>query len=216
MGAMDDFGDEDDVVPTRAFDLSALAGQARPREVTGATFSYVDALLAGKMSQDELARIRDDIMGGEGSARVTVDPIVHVQGLMGARDWAGALHAAEELLEKDPAHPTAASLAHECRERQADLYQPHVGAGHDIPRLAIPMETLGEHGLDRWAAYLISRMDGSTIDELVDLTGFSRLDTLRLLYELLQRGVIVVDRRTMTPSSGGPAVIARVNLKRST
>lgn len=212
---MDDFGDEDGVQPTRAFDLSALAEQARPREVTGATFSYVDALLAGKMSHDELARIRADIMGGEGQKRVVVDPIVHVQGLMGARDWAGALHAAEEILEREPLHPAAAALAHECRERQADLYQPHVGAGHDIPRLAIPVEALGEHGLDRWAAYLISRMDGSTIDELIDLTGFSRLDTLRLLYELLQRGVIAVDRRTMTPSSGGPAVLARVALKRS-
>ncbi len=213
---MDDFGDEEDVVPTRAFDLSALAGQARPREVTGATFSYVDALLAGRMSQAELARIRNDILGGGEAARVPVDPIVHVQGLMGARDWAGALHAAEALLEADPAHPTAGGLAQECRERQADLYQSHVGAGCDVPRLAIPLHTLGEHGLDRWAAYLISRMDGSTIDELIDLTGFSRLDTLRLLYELVQRGVIAVDRRTMTPSAPRAAVLARVSLKRGT
>jgi hypothetical protein len=209
---------------TRPFDLAFLANDARPREVTSATFSYVDAMLAGRMSDTELDRIRDEILG-DSSAEASPpppaepDPTAAIQDLVAARDFSGGLALAEALLERSPGLEAAHHLAEVCRRSLADLYQAHVGAGHDVPHLAVEPASLGDHGIDRWAAYLVSRFDGqSSIDELIDLTGFTRLDTLRLLYELLQRGIVRVERRAapepQPPSSAQGSVLARVKLKR--
>ena len=214
-------GDDPDRGPevTRPFDLAFLAGDARPREVTSATFSYVDAMLSGHMSDAELDRIRDEILGDAPpvATAAEADPLAPIEVMIAARDFSGGLVAAEALLERSPGHEGAGRLAEQCRLALADLYQAHVGGGADVPHLAVPAASLGEHGIDRWAAYLVSRFDGqSTIDELIDLTGFTRLDTLRLLYELVQRGIVRIERRVVAepqPPSGG-AVLARVKLKR--
>ncbi len=186
--------------------------------MTGATFSYVDAMLTGRMSEVDLARIREDILGSSGPAQPP-DPLVHVEALMGARDYAGALAECERLLEHDRSLAKAARLAEECRTRLADLYQARVGGGDDVPRLAVAPEHLGSYGVDRWEAYLISRFHPqASLDKLIETAGLSRLDTLRLLYELMQKGIVVMERRVpagppSAPGSGG-AVLARVKLKR--
>jgi hypothetical protein len=211
-------GDDGRSDRTRAegFDLAGLASFARPREVTGATFSYVDAMLTGSMSEADLERIRADLLGD--GADAPRDPEVErMEALVARGDDTGALVAAEAFLAAKPDHPGAARIAEDCRRRLGDLYQRHLGAGHDVPRLLVPTHSLGEHGIDRWAAYLISRFDDAVaIDDLVQLTGFSRLDTLRLLYELVQRGLVMVERRP-PPSSqrSDSAVLARVKLKRT-
>lgn len=218
---LDDF-DEEQAPATRAFDLSALAREARPREVTGATFSYVDAMLTGRMSPTDLARIRDEILGGAPPPPppAAPGPLDEARRLLAANDHAGALREAESVLERQPGHAEALAVADECRARLADLYLSHLGRGGDRPRLAVTLDALAEHGIDRWSAYLISRLeDGCTIDDLVDLTGFSRLDTLRVLYEVVQRGIVVIEpaqatSRSEGPSSDGSAVLARIQLER--
>lgn len=218
---LDDFDEE--APATRAFDLSALAGQARPREVTGATFSYVDAMLTGRMSPTELDRIRDEILGttpAGAAAPAPPDPLDEARRLRAADDHVGALREAEALLERHPQHTEAMALADECRARLADLYLSHLGRGTDLPLLAVPVDTLADHGIDRWSAYLISRMeDGCTIDDLVDLTGFSRLDTLRVLYEVVQRGIVIIEPALATTrmpgaTGDGATVLARIQLER--
>lgn len=203
---------------TKPFDIAFLASTASPREVTSATFSYVDAMLAGRMSDAELSRLRDEILGGSASgAEAEQDPVEAVRAQVARGDYSNGLTAAEALLERMPEHPELVRLADECRRWLADLYQRYVGQGCDVPQLVVDPGTLGDAGLDRWSAYLLSRVDGtSTIDELVDLTGFTRLDTLRLLYELAQRRIVRIARGApdTPPSSGGQAVLARVKLKR--
>lgn len=213
--------DLDEAAPaTRAFDLSALAGEARPREVTGATFSYVDAMLTGRMSPTELDRIRDEILGTTppAAAPAAPHPLDEARRLEAADDHAGALREAEGLLARCPDDAEANALAERCRARLADRYLSHLGRGTDLPLLAVPVDTLADHGIDRWSAYLISRMeDGCTIDDLVDLTGFSRLDTLRVLYEVVQRGIVIIEpalATTTRPGPSGPTVLARIQLER--
>jgi hypothetical protein len=222
VGGHDD-GDEVRVAAGAGFDLTALAQQAQPREVTGATFSYVDALLTGRMSESELARIREDLLGAAEPApepeAAAPDGTGRILDLMRAGDHTRALVEAEALLAADPHNDAAQRLADACRGRLADRYQAHVGAGQDVPRLAVAADALGAQGLDRWAAYLLSRLDGrSSIDALVESCGYSRLDTLRLLYELLQRGIIAIERRPppTPPSHAESTVLARVKLKRRT
>lgn len=199
-------GDEQDPTRPGGFDLAQLASQARPREVTSVTFSYVDAMLTGRMSEADLARIREDLLGDAAAlppAR-TVDPaMVRIEELMTARDYFGALRETDAILARDATHAAATRAAAECRQILAELYLSHLGTGFDVPRLAVPVETLGAHGVDRWSAYLISRFDDHvTVDDLIHLTGYSRLDTYRLLYDLVRRGIAAIER--MTPPPSGP------------
>ncbi len=206
------------------FDLAELASQARPREVTSVTFSYVDAMLTGRMSEADLARIRQDLLGEAATldpaspapptspGRTTiVDPaMARIEALMAARDHFGALRDADAILARDPTHAAAARAAEQCRRHLGDVYLSHLGTGFDIPRLAVPVETLGAHGVDRWSAYLISRFDDHvTVDDLIHLTGYSRLDTYRLLYDLVQRGIAALER--MTPPPSGPPSAPRTS-----
>jgi len=208
---------KDRVRAAGGFDLAGLASAAQPREVTSATFSYVDAMLTGRMSEADLARIREDLLGAP--TPTPDDPAVaRIEGLIASGDDVGGLRACEALLEREPGHAKARRLAEQCAQRLGDLYLGHLGSSSDVPRLAVPTAMLGQHGVDRWAAYLISRFDDQcSIEDLVQLTGLSRLDTLRLLYELFQRGVIAIDR--MPPPSGRSpqhresTVLARVKLK---
>jgi hypothetical protein len=46
-------------------------------------------------------------------------------------------------------------------------------------------------GLDHRSGFLLSRIDGlSTVDELLDVCGMPRLEALKTLSELLERGAI--------------------------
>lgn len=79
-------------------------------------------------------------------------------------------------------------------------YLAALGDPTDIPRLAVSITGLLELSLDRWSAFVVSRIDGeSTVDDILDIAGLSRLDTLRVLYELVHQGVIYVERRPSAP-----------------
>jgi hypothetical protein len=53
------------------------------------------------------------------------------------------------------------------------------------PIRSIPTETLGDHGLDQRAAFLMSRMDGMTsLADLIDSSGLKRFDAVRVLAAL--------------------------------
>ena len=48
--------------------------------------------------------------------------------------------------------------------------------------------------LDHRSGFLISLIDGvATLDEVLDMSGMLPLDALRLLYEMREQGVVVVD-----------------------
>jgi hypothetical protein len=51
-------------------------------------------------------------------------------------------------------------------------------------------------GLDHRAGFLLSRVDGlSTVEEVLDICGMPRLEALKTLVDLLDRGAIRVERR---------------------
>jgi len=217
----DDGDGEDDPRTNPTFDLAGLARTAQPREVTSATFSYVDAMLTGLLSDSEFVQIRDEILGEPPPA--LHDPheaaLAHVHARMAAGDHVTALHAVEGILETSPGHEVALRVAEQCRTILCVAYQQHLGAGHDIPEIVVPVHTLAAYGIDRWSAYMLSRIDGkSSIDELVDIVGFTRLDTLRLLYELARRGVVAfapgAPRPRPSAPGGGAVAVARIRLGR--
>lgn len=108
-------------------------------------------------------------------------------------DFSGALQLADSLLAIDPEHAEARKGAEVCRERLAALCIARLGSLTSVPRVVVPPDQVRWLSLDHRAGFLLSCIDGmSSVDDLVDVSGMSRLDTLRLLVDLLQQRVIVM------------------------
>lgn len=160
---------------------------ARARSVTPPTIGRADALeLVSKRSRPPSTPGLD--LAGEMSDRYALG------------DYTGALRVAELLLGRNPSDLTAQRCAESSRERLMQLYSARVAAlcgraggrlGAQVPRVAVPEQEIRWLGLDHRQGFLLSRLDGSvTIDDLVDLSGMTRLDVMRTLVELLEAKAI--------------------------
>ena len=75
-------------------------------------------------------------------------------------------------------------------------YLDALGGPAGVPRLAVPPTQLHELPLGPQAAFVVSCIDGgSSVDDIIDISSLGRLETLRILYDLMQQGVVVVGRR---------------------
>jgi hypothetical protein len=198
-----------------------LVRRDRPKEPTPITHSYGDALLNGRMTAAELDAIRAEILGPIDLAPSSTPPppgrddmadreavlsgsttkrAATLRERIEARDYAGALRVAEDMLALRPDDDLARRCADDCREMLVRVYQAQVGGDDDLPVVAVDMSTVASAALDQWSGYVLSCIDGSTtVSELVDVCSFPRLDTLRLLYGLVQSGLVRIEKRA--PSS---------------
>ncbi|MFT3765844.1 MAG: hypothetical protein QM820_10035 [Minicystis sp.] len=120
----------------------------------------------------------------------------------GVRLEAPVFAAAPELPEIDLDWPSSVDIpisaptpqSHDSRAIEA-TYVDALGGPIGVPRLAVSPAQLTSLPLGREAGFLLSRVDGeSTVDDLCDISSLGRLDTLRILFDLLQQGVITVRR----------------------
>lgn len=108
-------------------------------------------------------------------------------------DFSGAMAIAEEILSKSPDQKEAASLAEKCRDVLFDMYGSRLSNLDEPPRIIMSPEQLRWLSLDHRAGFLLSMVDGlSTLEEILDVSGMSRLDSMRILCELLDRKVITI------------------------
>jgi len=71
----------------------------------------------------------------------------------------------------------------------------------DVPQVAITASEVREHALDHREGYVLSLVDGvSTVEALCDITGLPKEETLRVLSELCDRGVITTDDEPIPPA----------------
>lgn len=111
---------------------------------------------------------------------------------------AGELDLAEELarqaLAEDASNEDAQRLMNQVeseRERQALA---KLGSLYETPVLKVSMGEVMGMNLDSRAGYMISQIDGMiSFEDLLDLSAMERLETLTLLADLLDRGVIGLD-----------------------
>jgi hypothetical protein len=195
---------------------------------TPVTYTYNDALLLGKMTHAELESVRAEMFGEPervtepGPQPIAAIDLVRVsssappprpsappramtaletiQAFLDADDYAAALARAEALLRLDPTCAEAAHHASTARQMLERLYLAELGDGGDRPRVLLGPAEQRKAKLDRWAAFVISCVDGvSSIEEVTQVTGLARLDTLRILYELQHQGVVRIERRERRP-----------------
>jgi hypothetical protein len=89
-----------------------------------------------------------------------------------------------QLAERAPP-PGVDDLIEPSRALFERAFRAFMGNPHGCPIRAIPTETIVDHGLDQRAAFMMSRMDGMTsIADLIDSSGMSRFDAVRVLSAL--------------------------------
>jgi hypothetical protein len=106
-------------------------------------------------------------------------------------DFSGSLELIERILKLDPSHAEAREyLAHNEATLTA-MYESKLGPPGAIPRLAISPEEVTWLSLDHRAGFLLAQIDGTVnYEDLFALSGLPRLDTARILANLLAQGVI--------------------------
>ncbi|MES1175021.1 MAG: hypothetical protein ABUL62_11920 [Myxococcales bacterium] len=106
-------------------------------------------------------------------------------------DFSGALVIAEGIIESDPEDLEAPRYAQSCRDVLTQMYSARLGALDQIVAVAVPSDQIRWLTLDHRAGFLLSLIDGgSTVDQILDISGMTRLDALRIMYQLLDQRVI--------------------------
>ena len=109
-------------------------------------------------------------------------------------DFAGAL----ELLERLPAEAAEAAEARNLiassRRQMLKMYESKIGDFDQLPRVLINSEEVIWLNLDHRMGFILSQIDGTvTYEDIISLSGMPRLDTVRILAQLLNDKVIGVE-----------------------
>jgi hypothetical protein len=110
-------------------------------------------------------------------------------------DYSGALAVAEQLLAADPQDEQAQRYADSCRRVLEQMFVAKLGSLDQTPRVAVTGDRLRWLSLDHRAGFVLSLIDGtSTVEELLDISGMPRIETLRTLCDLVEQNVVVLTR----------------------
>lgn len=106
-------------------------------------------------------------------------------------DFDGALELLEGISADSSAGEAAYRLARDATERLEAQYAAQLGGFDRLPRVTLPADEIIWLNLNHRAGFILSQIDGRvTYEDLVALSGMTRIDTLRILCTLLQEGVI--------------------------
>jgi len=111
--------------------------------------------------------------------------------LFGLGDFSGSLRLVQQALAIDPFHAEASAYLERNRETLIHMYESKIGSTQVRPRVILRPDEIVWLNLDHRAGFVLAQIDGTiTIEDLYALSGLSRLDTARILAELLEQGVI--------------------------
>jgi hypothetical protein len=107
-------------------------------------------------------------------------------------DLTDALEVVEQILELEPEHGLALEARSTCGEKLIKMYESKVGGNLGAtPVVLLPPDQLVWQDLDHRAGFILSQVDGaSRFQDILLISGMDRLDTMRILAQLVQDGVI--------------------------
>ncbi|MBK7400415.1 MAG: hypothetical protein IPJ34_30210 [Myxococcales bacterium] len=121
------------------------------------------------------------------------DPLAELRERYALGDFSGALTIAEGILEDDTDNADVQRYAESCRDVLMQMYAARLGSMDQIPTVSVPQEQLRWLTLDHRAGFLLSHVDGvSSLEEILDISGMPHLEAMRIIYDLLQQRVIVL------------------------
>ncbi|MEO7033709.1 MAG: hypothetical protein ABI548_07505 [Polyangiaceae bacterium] len=133
----------------------------------------------------------EDVSQIETARGVDKSPIGDMKDRYAMGDFSGALVIAEGIMEAHPEDLEAPRYAQSCRDVLTQMYSARLGSLDQIVAVAVPSDQIRWLTLDHRAGFLLSLIDGgSTVDQILDISGMTRLDALRIMYQLLDQRVI--------------------------
>lgn len=109
-------------------------------------------------------------------------------------DFSGALDAARVVLVESPQDAEAESVIEVAEETLRSMFITRLGGLENVPARAADSARLRYASIDHRAGFVLSHVDGvSTIEMILDVSGMSQLDALRVLCELLDQRIIAVE-----------------------
>jgi hypothetical protein len=134
------------------------------------------------------------------SNHVTPGPDLRVEAdtlMQGARelfelgDFSGSLELVQKALTLQPRHRDALAYLERNQDTLVQMYESKLGSVHARPRVVLRPDEIVWLNLDHRAGFVLAQIDGTiTVDDLYALSGLSRLDTAKILAELVEQGVI--------------------------
>jgi hypothetical protein len=119
------------------------------------------------------------------------DPTAEMLECFALADYSAAIALADLVLAEAP----ASLVAIECRSNSlaalVGIYEGRLGPMSRVPFVVMAPSQIDCLAIDHRAGFLLSLVDGaSTLEALLDVCGMPRLDALRILQELVQRGAV--------------------------
>jgi hypothetical protein len=106
-------------------------------------------------------------------------------------DFSRALSIAEEILARTPDDTAARRCAQNCRDVLTQMFAARIGPLDQVITVVVSPDEVQWLALDHRAGFLLSLVDGqSTVDEILDISGMTRLDALRIIFDLTERQVV--------------------------
>ena len=121
--------------------------------------------------------------------------------LVALNDFSGALELTNKILQRRPNDADAQQMHRICEENLIQMFESRLGSMDRRPRVAIKPDEVIWLNLDPRAGFVLAQIDAEvSFEDLYAICGLSRLDTARILSQLLEEGVI---------SSEAPMLAAR-------
>jgi hypothetical protein len=128
--------------------------------------------------------------------------------LVALNDFSGAMELLAKILARNPQDTEAQKLHTTCEENLIHMYESKLGVMDRIPRVVLPPDEIIWLNLDPRAGFVLAQIDGTvSFEDLYAICGLQRLDTARILSQLLEEGVVAVE-------GGKPAVAKRAAPRR--
>ncbi len=114
-----------------------------------------------------------------------------VSDLVSLGDPEGAMELIGRAQQSGADHPTLDSLRDQAEQRLQELFESRIGSTSAIPSMLLNADQLVDLRLDHRAGFVLSQIDGRlSFEDLFALSGMSRLDTTRILAQLLDQKII--------------------------
>lgn len=170
-------------------DDEELSGELHARQIDSAEEPL--SLELSDIEGDEGDEARNLVARRGRTSSMDIDLGAEMRERFALDDFSGALRVAELILGRDSAHVEALHVADESRRRLEQLYMSRLGGTAGVAQVVVRRNDVRWLGLDHRAGFLLSRVDGlHTIDDLLDVSGMPRIETLKTLVDLLDSGAI--------------------------
>jgi hypothetical protein len=192
-------GPEPSTVPP-PFDIEAYAREASAPESERRPQSEPTATHRSQLKEPEpdsasaLLRTIDDSADPRSTQRTSDDRIAAIRECFAFGDYAGALTMADLILAAQPDNLLAREFRTNCRVALEDVYAFRLGPLDRVPVIAMLPEQTGNRAIDGRTGFLLSLINGaSTLEAILDVCALPRLDALRILHDLVQRGTVTFE-----------------------